>query len=157
MGVPLRLEFGPKDEATGVVTTVRRDNGIKGSVDISNIAQAVSQLLEQIQQDMYSRAKAAYDSHRIKVTDWNAVVPELNNKNTLLVPHCLNGDCADAIKQETAEISKTVAEVDPRAPSMGAKSLCVPFDQEAIPAEMKCIRPACGRKAQKWLLCGRSY
>jgi hypothetical protein len=72
----------------------------------------------------YSRAKAAYDSHRIKVTEWNAVVPELNNKNTLLVPHCLNGDCADAIKQETAEISKTAAEVDPRAPSMGAKSLC---------------------------------
>jgi hypothetical protein len=38
-----------------------------------------------------------------------------------------------------------------------AQNLCVPFDQEAIPAEIKWIRPACGQKAQKWPLCGRSY
>jgi len=157
MGVPLRIEFGPKDAAKGVVTTVRRDNGVKGSLDISNIAKAVSQLLDQIQQDMYSRAKAAYDSHRVEVTDWNAVVPALNNRNTLSVPHCLDGNCADAIKQETADICKAAAEVDPRAPSMGAKSLCIPFEQRAIPAGTKCIRPACGKDAQKWVLFGRSY
>jgi prolyl-tRNA synthetase len=75
---------------------------------------------------MYTRAKTAFDTHRIKVTDWKSMVPELNNKNTLLVPHCLDGDCADAIKKETAEISKSAAEIDPRAPSMGAKCKSIP-------------------------------
>jgi len=157
MGVPLRVEFGPKDAAKGIVTTVRRDTGVKGTLEISNVAASVAQLLEEIQCDMYSRAKAAYDSHRIEVTDWDAVIPTLNDKSILLIPHCLDGDCADAIKKETADMCKTAAEVDPRAPSMGAKSLCIPFKQKPIPAGTKCLRPSCGKEARQWLLCGRSY
>ena len=203
MGVPLRVEFGPKDAAKGVVTTVRRDTGVKGTLEIGNIAALVSQLLQQIQQDMFSRAKTAYDSHRVPVTEWDNVIPTLNDKNVLLVPHCLDGDCADAVKKETADLCKTAADVDPRAPSMGAKcecynrhcycycdydpftlhpfscfcfcfvgvlfyavwlademnnsALCIPFDQEPLAEGTKCLRPSCGRDAQKWLLIGRSY
>lgn len=175
-GVPLRLEFGPKDAANGVVATVRRDNGEKGNIKVSEIATGVPALLETIQKDMYNRAKAAYDSHRVEVTDWADVVPRLNEKNVLWIPHCLNGDCADAVKKETAEMCKTTAEIDPRAPSMGAKgklhlsftsklppltiralALCIPFEQKDIPAGAKCLRPSCGRDAQKWVQFGRSY
>jgi prolyl-tRNA synthetase len=126
MGVPLRLEYGPKDAANGVVTTVRRDNGAKGTIKVSEIATGVSELLETIQKDMYNKAKDSYSSHRIEVTKWDDIVPRLNEKNVLLLPHCLDGDCADAIKKETAELSKTAADVDPRAPSMGAKCMYFP-------------------------------
>jgi prolyl-tRNA synthetase len=157
MGVPLRIEFGPKDAANSVVTVSRRDTGVKGTLDIANIATSVAQLLEEIQRDMLSRAKAEFDSHRIEVTNWNDVIPTLNDKNVLLIPHCLDGDCADAIKKETADMCKTATEVDPRAPSMGAKSLCIPFEQKPMPAGTKCLRPSCGKDAKQWLLCGRSY
>jgi prolyl-tRNA synthetase len=157
MGVPLRIEFGPKDAANHVVTVSRRDTGVKGTLEIISLAKSIGQLLEEIQRDMLSRAKAEFDSHRVEVTNWDDVIPKLNDKNVLLIPHCLGGDCADAIKKETAEMCKTATEVDPRAPSMGAKSLCVPFDQKPMPAGTKCLRPSCGKDAKEWLLCGRSY
>jgi prolyl-tRNA synthetase len=173
MGVPLRMEFGPKDAAKGVVTYVRRDTGVKGTVEIANIATEINKVLEQIQQDMLARAKTEYDAHRIEVTSWDHVIEKLNEKNVLLIPHCLDGACADAIKKETADMCKTLAEVDPRAPSMGAKckytamcllfsidkktALCIPFEQKPLPAGTKCLRPSCGKDAKQWLLCGRSY
>jgi prolyl-tRNA synthetase len=50
-------------------------------------------------------------------------------------------------------------EVDERAPSMGAKSLCRPFEQPTenpiIPGVTKC--PACGHDAKHFMLFGRSY
>jgi prolyl-tRNA synthetase len=120
-GVPVRLEFGPKDAANGVVTFVRRDNGEKGTIKVSEIATGVPALLEKIQKDMYNKAKDAYLSHRVEVTEWVQTVPRLNEKNVILIPHCLDGDCADAVKKETADMCKTTADIDPRAPSMGAK------------------------------------
>lgn len=48
---------------------------------------------------------------------------------------------------------------DERAPSAGAKSLCIPFDQSRWPAiekgKTKCT--ACGKDAKSWTLFGRSY
>lgn len=50
-------------------------------------------------------------------------------------------------------------QTDERAPSAGAKSLCIPFDQERygkiVPGETKC--PACGSDAKRWTMFGRSY
>ena len=164
-GVPLRLEFGPKDSAAQVVATARRDTGEKGSVPISDIATAIPKLLTQIQSDMFERASTTYAAHRITIREWDAFVSTLNAKNVCLVPHCLSGKCEDEVK----ELSKRTTDggdasnvpEDSRAPSMGAKSLCIPFDQEQekglIPGETKCINPKCGAWAQKWVLFGRSY
>jgi prolyl-tRNA synthetase len=48
---------------------------------------------------------------------------------------------------------------DERAPSAGAKSLAIPFEQghwdPIIPGKTKC--PACGRDSKRWTLFGRSY
>ena len=110
-----------------------------------------------MQRDMLSRTKAEFDSHRIEVTSWDSVIQTLNNKNVLLIPHCLDGDCADVIKKETADMCKTATEVDPRAPSMRAKSLYILFKQKPMLAGTKCLRPSCGKDAKQWLLCGRSY
>lgn len=41
---------------------------------------------------------------------------------------------------------------------MGAKSLCIPFDQPAkVEATDKCINPRCAGKPQNYTLFGRSY
>jgi prolyl-tRNA synthetase len=86
----------------------------------------VHKLLEQIQNDMFSRAKKEYDAHRKQVTDWEEIVPVLNGKNVVIIPHCLDGDCADAIKDETAKIGQAANAVeDVKAPSMGAKGMSI--------------------------------
>ncbi|KAH8812630.1 prolyl-tRNA synthetase-like protein [Xylogone sp. PMI_703] len=155
-GVPLRLEYGPKDAAKGVVTTVRRDTGEKGTIAVDDVKEKVASLLEQIQEDMFQKAKKSYHEHIKYNSDWSKTVSLLNEKNVLRMPHCGDGDCAEAVKKETAKLSK-VEVVDERAPSMGAKALCVPFDQAELPQGTLCIRPECGKPAINWTQFGRSY
>ncbi|KAF2405240.1 prolyl-tRNA synthetase [Trichodelitschia bisporula] len=157
-GVPLRIEFGPKDMAKGVIATARRDTGEKSTIKIDDVAEGVPKLLETMQAEMLARARKEYDEHRKSITLWDEILPALNGKNVVLIPHCLGGDCADAIKDETAALQKAAgAQEDARAPSMGAKSLCIPFEQPELAAGTKCLRPACGQDAQKWVQFGRSY
>lgn len=157
-GVPLRLEFGPKDAANHVVATARRDTGEKGSIQISELAKDVPALLETIQADMLRKASDEYAAHRKIVTEWKDFVPTLNAKNVCLIPHCLTGPCEDKIK-EMSSGNQEGQEVDARAPSMGAKSLCIPFEQPEglVEGETKCTNPECDKLAEKWVMFGRSY
>jgi prolyl-tRNA synthetase len=159
-GIPLRLEFGPKDSANGVVATARRDidgKPGKGSLPLSELSTGVPALLETIQKEMFARADAEYAAHRRTVTEWKDFVPTLNDKNVLLVPHCLGGPCEDQIKADSTGHAEGQT-VDARAPSMGAKSLCIPAEQPPAWKEGQlCVNPKCGEKAVKWVMFGRSY
>jgi len=46
-----------------------------------------------------------------------------------------------------------------KAPSMGMKSLCVPFKQPdgLVEGETKFLNPECVALAKKWCMFGRSY
>lgn len=161
-GVPLRLEFGPGESEGQFVTTSRRDiagKEGKGTVPIADIKTQVPALLEKIQSDLYNRANEQFQKHTIQVTSWKDFVPALNNKNVVLIPHCLTEGCEDQIKDLCArkDVGDDTPE-DAKAPSMGAKSLCIPFDQpEGISKETKCVNPKCERLAEQWCLFGRKY
>lgn len=157
-GVPVRLEFGPKDAEKQQVLTARRDTGDKSTLPLADIGTSMLTLLDKVQQDMYDKAKAEYDSHVIKVTEWKDFVPALDKKNVLLVPFCKTETCEDNIKDNSARQVNGDEPVDDRAPSMGAKSLCIPLDQPESDEETKkrkCV--SCGEQAQAWTLFGRSY
>ena len=162
-GVPLRLEFGPRDLSAGTVTLSRRNYGDKRHVAIVNLTDQVSSILDDIQTSLFRTADEAYRSCRKKITHWQDFVPALNARNVCLVPHCLSGDCEDQIKKMSArhqdQDGDTGVTMDTKAPSMGAKSLCIPFEQpsEIVPGEMECINLQCKRKAEKWVMFGRSY
>lgn len=160
-GVPLRIEIGPKDIANGVVTTSRRDQeGQKPTVPLGSVARDIPALLETMQADMFRKAETEYREHRVQVTSWDDFVPALNAKNVCLIPHCLGGPCEDEIKDLSKRKSQgdDLAE-DARAPSMGAKSLCIPYQQAEgiVEGETECLNPNCKTKAKKWVLFGRSY
>jgi prolyl-tRNA synthetase len=57
-GVPLRVEVGPRDLKEGLVTVVRRDNGVKAPVALDAVAANALALLGLIQSDMFEGAKA---------------------------------------------------------------------------------------------------
>lgn len=82
-------------------------------------------------------------------------MPALNSKNVCLIPHCLTEECEDELKKLSARAEESDVPQDEKAPSMGAKSLCIPFDQpEGIEVGTKCLQPSCERKAEKWCLFG---
>ncbi|TFK95755.1 prolyl-tRNA synthetase [Pterulicium gracile] len=155
-GVPLRLEIGPNDLTKQQTLGVRRDTGVKNPIPLAELESAIPTLLEQIQSDMFAKAKAEYDSHIKEVTKWEDIVPTLDAKNVVAIPWCEVEACEDDIKERSGRASEPQ---DERAPSAGAKSLAIPFDQARwspiVPGETKC--PACLKDAKRWTLFGRSY
>ncbi|KAF9457548.1 hypothetical protein BDZ94DRAFT_1175283 [Collybia nuda] len=155
-GVPLRLEIGPNDIAKQQTLTVRRDNGVKNPVSITDIGNTISNLLTTIQSDMFNRARETYYSRLKEITKWEDVVPTLDNKGIAVIPWCEVEACEDDIKERSGRSSEPQ---DERAPSAGAKSLAIPFDQSLWtpiePGKTKC--PACGSDAKRWTMFGRSY
>ena len=57
LGIPTRIEIGPKDIEKNQVIVVRRDTREKIVVSLDEIATKLREILEQEQQDMYDRAK----------------------------------------------------------------------------------------------------
>jgi prolyl-tRNA synthetase len=56
-GVPVRVEMGPRDIEAGQVTLVRRDTGDKESVPTADASSRIRSLLEEMQGDLFARAK----------------------------------------------------------------------------------------------------
>lgn len=159
-GIPLRLEIGPMDLAKSQALSVRRDNAARAPLALDTLTTEVPKLLETIQADMFTAAKKSYEDRLKVVREWKDFVPTLNNNCICVIPWCEVEKCEDDIKDRSAEESKIqLGEQDERAPSAGAKSLCIPFDQDRwgskIDNTYKCT--GCGEKAKRWTMFGRSY
>ncbi|XP_053693447.1 bifunctional glutamate/proline--tRNA ligase [Sabethes cyaneus] len=154
-GVPIRVELGFKDLKNNQFVAVRRDTGEKITVLRNNAINDMKGLLEKIHASMYQRAEKDLQDH-LKVTKvWDEFLLFLETKNIIMSPFCGETPCEDKIKADSV---RDDAEAEAGAPSMGAKSLCIPFDQPAkIVSDEKCIHPACGRNAKFYCLFGRSY
>ena len=156
-GVPLRLEVGPRDVQANEVRLVRRVDGEKRQISMERIELTIAQELNAVHDFMLQKATAERDAALRKVTEWPQVLEALSNKCMVLFPFCERGVCEDAVKEAT-KVAPTQAETegeDEKAPSMGAKSLCIPFDQPSMPKDQCCLK--CGEAAKSWTLFGRSY
>ncbi|PWZ00860.1 putative proline-tRNA ligase [Testicularia cyperi] len=156
-GVPLRLEIGPKDLEKKSVLSVRRDNKAKAALASADLTTSIPKLLDHIHADMFARADATYRARRKKCENWDDFTKILNDKCHVVIPWCEIEACEDEIKKRSARQTSTDEAEDERAPSMGAKSLCIPFDQAQFGdiAGKKC--PQCGTDAKRWTMFGRSY
>ena len=153
-GVPIRLELGPKDMKNNQAVLVRRDTGQKLTEKKDDLVTRVPVVLEQIQKEMFAKAKKELDENMVTVKKWDDFVTALDKSKIIMAPFCGVEDCEDEIK----DLSKADIEVEPGAPSMGAKSLCIPFQQPAsIGKGDKCVKPGCEKKPEFYTLFGRSY
>ncbi|XP_023034416.1 bifunctional glutamate/proline--tRNA ligase isoform X2 [Drosophila willistoni] len=153
-GVPIRIEVGPKDLKAQQIVAVRRDTGEKLTIPLADVEKKIPALLETIHESMYAKAQNDFTTHTKTVKTWTEFCDFLEQKNVLLAPFCGETPCEDQIKENSARGD----DAEPGAPSMGAKSLCIPFDQPAtIAANDKCINPNCTNKPKFYTLFGRSY
>ena len=63
LGIPTRIEIGPKDIENNQVVVVRRDTREKIVVSLDEIATKLREILETIQQDMYNKAEEFLKAH----------------------------------------------------------------------------------------------
>ena len=154
-GVPIRVELGPKDIKSNQLVAVRRDTGEKLFINRGEASRKLPELLETIHASMLAKATSDLQTH-LKVTkSWTEFQTLLEAKNIMLSPFCGEIDCENKIKADSA---REDGDGDQQAPAMGAKSLCIPFEQPAqILTNDKCIHPDCKDKPKFYTLFGRSY
>jgi prolyl-tRNA synthetase len=154
-GVPVRLELGPKDMKNSSVMLVRRDTSEKKAANWATIATDIQSLLDDVQANLFKRAKATMDANIIKVTDWKDVTPTLNQKKLVLAPWCEEVESEDEMKKKTNEEAIELQSEDETVLTGAMKSLCIPLEQPPMPAGQKCFFT--GKPAKRWALFGRSY
>jgi prolyl-tRNA synthetase len=87
IGVPVRLGLGQRDLASGQVEVARRDTKEKSNVPLEGIADHISQLLDEIQANLFAKAKAYRDEHITKVENWSEFEQVLENKGGFIYAH----------------------------------------------------------------------
>jgi len=136
-GVPLRLEIGPKDLALEQVVLVRRDTGEKMAVKDEKLIETLEELLNNIQENLFERAKKFLQENIREVSDYNEFKEVIEKKRGLIKTYwCGSKECEDKIKEETK-----------------ASIRCIPFEQEE--ASGKCIY--CGEESSTIVYFARAY
>ena len=86
-GVPVRLAVGPRDLENNTVEVARRDTLTKEIVPMDNIGEHIENLLNDIQQNLYERAKAYRDEHITEVNDFDTFKKVLEEKGGFIAAH----------------------------------------------------------------------
>ena len=150
--------MGPRDIEEKQARIVIRYNGEKLDMPVEGLGVALKAKLEEIQENMFQKAKEVRDQHLVQVTEWKDFVPNLEKNNLVLTPWCggEHTDWEEWVKEKSREESLQGAVEDERtATSVAAKTLCIPFEQPPMPEGTKCI--ASDIPATCWILWGRSY
>uniref|UniRef100_A0A4W4H7L2 Bifunctional glutamate/proline--tRNA ligase n=1 Tax=Electrophorus electricus TaxID=8005 RepID=A0A4W4H7L2_ELEEL len=131
---------------------VRRDTGEKVVLPDAETEKMIKLLLEEIQDNLFKRASVDLKEHMVAADTMDEFQKELDQGKIVQIPFCGGIECEDWIKKTTAKDQ----DLEPGAPSMGAKSLCIPFRplKTLQPGQM-CVS---GKEpAQHYTLFGRSY
>ncbi|XP_007064805.2 bifunctional glutamate/proline--tRNA ligase isoform X8 [Chelonia mydas] len=151
-GVPIRLEVGPRDMKNGQFVAVRRDTGQKLTFAEHEAEDKLRHILEEIHANLYNRAFEDLTNHMVVANTMEDFQKELEAGKIVQIPFCGEIECEDWIKKTTARDQ----DLEPGAPSMGAKSLCIPFKPLCeLQQGAKCV---CGKNPAKfYTVFGRSY
>lgn len=137
LGIPIRLEIGPRDLEEGEVILARRDTGEKKKVKIDVLLTEIENLLKDIQHNLYERAlkrnqSKTYICHSMKE------IEEVMETHPGYVKAMWCGDetCENKIKE-----------------IRGTKSRCIPFEEEKVGETCVC----CGKEAKHMVYFGIQY
>ena len=136
-GVPVRLELGPRDVASGQTMLVRRDDGSKTATPLAAAAANMGALLKEIQKSLFHRASAFREAHTSRADDWAEFEKKLEEPGGFISAHW------DGTKETEAAIKeKTKATIR-----------VLPTDEE--PESGKCVLS--GQASKQRVLFARSY
>ena len=136
-GVPVRIAIGARDIQNNVVEVARRDTKEKTSVSIDGLANTVAVLLNDIQQNIYNKAKNFRDEHITKADTWDEFEKLLDSKGGFISAHW----------DGTAETEEKIKELTK------ATIRCIPLNNQQ--EQGKCILT--GKPSKERVLFARAY
>jgi len=136
-GVPIRMEIGPKDIKQKQVTLARRDTLEKTTVNEEKTVDATTELLEEIQNNLFNRAKKFLEEKTTTVKSYEDFKDVLKKKGGFIrACWCSSPTCEEKIKEET-----------------GATIRLIPFEKEDTFSNCIC----CGGEAKEVVYFARAY
>ncbi len=136
-GVPVRIGIGARDIENGVVEIARRDTKEKSSIKIENTVEHTIQLLDDIQNNLFKRAKELRERNTHIVDDWDSFVKILEENPGFIYAHW----------DGTSETEKAIKE------KTKATIRCIPLD--APEENGKCILT--GNPSNRRVLFAKAY
>ncbi|MEI8094111.1 MAG: proline--tRNA ligase [Spirochaetales bacterium] len=139
VGVPVRIEAGPKDMQNGQAVLVRRDTGEKLFVAKADIPAKVKELLVLIQKNLYDRALQNRLDHTYQLSTW-AEFTELMKGDAGFVEAawCGGAKCEAEVKEATKATIRNL-----------------PFALKTKPVDKPCLK--CGAPGKHWAIWAKSY
>ena len=136
-GVPLRVEIGPKDMEKGQCCIARRDTGEKTFVPLTELENAVKQLLQDVHDNLYAMAEKNLEDNTFDMTSWEEVREMAQGKGGFArTKWCGSLECELAMKEKA-----------------GVSSRCMPLKQSGTVG--KC--PVCGKECTTDIYWGVAY
>jgi prolyl-tRNA synthetase len=136
-GVPLRLAIGERDIQNNVVEVARRDTKEKASLSLENLTDRLVKLLDEVQDNLFNRARIFRDANIRKADSWDEFERILDNEAGFISAHW------DGTIETEAEIKeKTKATIR-----------CIPLNNPQ--EEGKCILT--GKPSRQRVLFARAY
>lgn len=136
-GVPVRIAIGARDLENNTVEIARRDTKEKMSVSLDGLSVRIINLLQEIQQAMYDKAKDFREQHITPVDSWDDFVSTLEKKGGFISAHW---DGTPETEDKIKELTK-------------ATIRCIPLD--AAEENGKCILT--GKPSNKRVLFAQAY
>ena len=138
LGVPLRLEMGPKDIENNQCVLVRRDTREKLFVSLDNIEDEITKELAMIHDSMYDKARRNLEEKTFVAHSFDEFLDISQNKPGFIkAMWCGDAECEDKLKDATG----------------GVKSRCIPFSEEHLSDTCVC----CGKPAKHMVYWGKQY
>ncbi|AWM33964.1 proline--tRNA ligase [Hymenobacter nivis] len=113
-GVPVRLAVGARDLDAGTVEVARRDTKQKMTLPLADIVAAVDQLLNDIQANIYQKARTYRDQHMTRVDSYDEFKQVLDEKGGFVLAH-YDGtpETEERIKEDTKATVRCLALAEP--------------------------------------------
>ena len=136
-GVPVRIGIGARDLAEGKVEIARRDTKEKLSVNTEGVAEYIKNLLEDIQNNLFTRAKTYRENMTTKVDTLEEFTHTLDEKGGFILAHW---DGSGETEEKIKELTK-------------ATIRCIPIDNDL--EEGSCIFT--GKPSTQRVIFARAY
>ena len=139
-GIPVRLALGSRDMENNTIEVMRRDTLEKETVSQDGIVEYIEKLLEEIQQNIFEKAKTMRNNYIRKVDTWDDFKVEIEKGGFLLCHWDGTTETEERIKEETK-----------------ATIRCIPFepigDDDLVPG----VDMLTGKPSARRVLFARSY
>ncbi len=127
LGVPIRVELGPKDLQKNSAVLVKRLNRTKSFVPQDDLETETRKLLDEVQGEMFAAACERRDRFTFSVDGYDEFKSKLDDPGGFLLAHwCGSAECEEKISTETRATIRCIALDSP-----SEKGKCVRCDGES--------------------------